>query len=132
MIETTKYRWTDFYQRFNAYVTGIMGLREDKQIGPFFVKFKQGDELDVEEYNYNQIKNKLLQYMWEDVHKCAMAERPLFKEGINTFGDAYAKINSHENIFCDDFCDAFIVKGESPKPTADQEDGEVDAADTNN
>jgi len=133
MLETTRYKWTDFYQRFNAYVTGIMGLREDKQIGPFFVKFKQGDETDVEEYNYNQIKNKLLQYMWEDVHKCAMAERPLFREGIDTFGEAYSRINSHENVFCDEFCDTFIVTGENTEPTAGQEDGEVDATtDTDN
>lgn len=127
VLETATYRWSDFYQRFNAYVTGIMGLREDKQIGPFFIKFKQGNDTDVEEYNYNQIKNKLLQYMWEDVHKCAMAERPLFKEGIRTFGEAYAKINAHENIFCEDFCSTFFMKAETE--SIGQDDGEVDAAD---
>lgn len=110
-LDSSVYKWSEFYQRFNAYVTGIMGLREDKQIGPFFLKFKEGkDNSEVEEYNYNQIKNKLLQYLWEDVHKSAMAEHPLFRDDISTFGDAYMKLNSHENVFCKDFCDMFVVK----------------------
>ena len=134
-LDNNQYKWTDFYERFNEYVTKIMGLREDKQIGPFFVKFKEGYEksTDVDEYNYNQIKNKLLQYMWEDVHKCAMAERPLFKEGINTFGEAYSELELHKNVFCEDFCDLFINHVESNKSDSsetsidqggDQEDGE--------
>jgi len=131
MLETYTYKWTDFYQRFNAYVTKMMGLREDKQIGPFFIKFRDGDasDLDTEEYNYNQIKNKLLQFMWEDVHKCAMAERPLFKEGIETFGEAYSRLNSHENIFCDEFCDTFVITDEIE---SDVEDGADEGADSDN
>ena len=61
-LDSSVYKWSEFYQRFNSYVTGIMGLREDKQIGPFFLRFKGKENSEVEEYNYNQIKNKLLQY----------------------------------------------------------------------
>ncbi len=124
-LDDDTYRWSEFYRRFNAYATGIMGLREDKQIGPFFLKFKDGtDDSEVEEYNYNQIKNKLLQYLWEDVHKCAMAEHPLFREDISTFGDAYSKMNSHENIFCKDFCDTFIVNSENTELDSNSDNSE--------
>lgn len=113
ILDSSRFKWSDFYRRINTYVTGVMGLREDKQIGPFFLKFKSSpDDSETEEYNFNQIKNKLLQYLWEDVHKCAMAEHPLFREDVTTFGDAYLKIDSHENIFCKDFCDLFVGEKE--------------------
>ena len=71
--------------------------------------------------------------MWEDVHKCAMAEHPLFREDITTFGDAYIKIDSHENIFCQDFCDSFNGNDESVvnEMTENSEGGDSDAADEN-
>ncbi len=133
ILDSKKYKWTEFYQRLNAYVTGIMGLREDKQIGPFFLRFKKGfDDPEIDEYNYKQIKNKLLQYLWEDVHKCVMADHPLFREDITTFGDAYSKLDAHENVFCQDFCDMFIVKTtEVGEETPDsEEDGDSDATET--
>ena len=134
VLDSSRYKWSDFYRRINSYVTGIMGLREDKQIGPFFLKFKSSsDDSETEEYNFNQIKNKLLQYLWEDVHKCAMAEHPLFREDVTTFGDAYSKIDSHENIFCQDFCDLFIKKSEvmTENPESDGESDESDESDNN-
>lgn len=129
ILDSSRFKWSDFYRRINTYVTGIMGLREDKQIGPFFLKFKSSpDDSETEEYNFNQIKNKLLQYLWEDVHKCAMAEHPLFREDVTTFGDAYLKMDSHENIFCQDFCDLFIegTDGVTENP---ESDGESDGSD---
>ncbi|MBU5470562.1 AAA family ATPase [Falcatimonas sp. MSJ-15] len=117
-------KWTDFYQKLNKYVTKDMKLREDKQIGQFFVKFKEGynSNVEIDKYNYNQIKNKVLQYIWEDVHKCAMAEKPLFKEEIATFGEAYSRIEKHENVFCEKFYDELTEEAEDDSTELNSDD----------
>lgn len=102
-VECYELNWNDFYQRFNEYVTKTLQLREDKQIGQFFIKFRYGkDKKKVEDYNYRQICNKLLQYMWSDIHKSSMAKAPLFV-GVDNYEDAYSKLSDRKNIFCEEF-----------------------------
>lgn len=116
--------WNDFYQRFNSYVTKVLKLKEDKQIGQFFIKFKHSNNTkEVEEYNYRQICNKLLQYMWSDVHKSAMAKSQLFS-GVENFEDAYSALSEHKNIFCQDFIVQFEAPTESDDMTKESTDGE--------
>lgn len=120
-LDANKYEigWNAFYQRFNAYVTKILQLREDKQIGQFFIKFKHGeDKKKVEEYNYRQICNKLLQYMWSDIHLSSMAKSSLF-DGVVNYEDAYAKLSKHKNIFCEDFIKDFEVKDSETEDVED-------------
>lgn len=111
-VDRYELKWNDFYQRFNAYVTKTLQLREDKQIGQFFIKFKYGeDKKKVEDYNYRQICNKLLQYMWSDIHLSSMAKSSLFV-GVDNYEDAYAKLSKRENIFCEEFIKQFEKKDE--------------------
>src|SRR5699024_3892649 len=57
--------WNIFYPKLNTFIVDNLELNEDKQIGQFFIKF---DESKGNTYNYNQIKNKLFQYLWNDIH----------------------------------------------------------------
>lgn len=118
-VDRYEVSWNMFYQRFNTYVTKILQLREDKQIGQFFIKFKHGeDKRKSDEYNYRQICNKLLQYMWSDIHLSSMAKSSLF-DGVDNYEDAYTKLSKHQNIFCEDFIKDFEVKS---KESEDLED----------
>lgn len=74
-----------------------MNLGEDKQIGQFFIHFK-----DDEEKNKKLIQNKLLQYLWEDVQKVSYASK-LFSEEIKNFSDLYLKFGRGEIIFSNEF-----------------------------
>lgn len=122
-VDRYEIKWNDFYQRFNTYVTKILQLREDKQIGQFFIKFKRGEDTKkVEEYNYRQICNKLLQYMWSDIYLSSMAKSPLF-DGVENYEDAYTKLSKHKNIFCEDFIREFEIKIDKPEDM-EESDGE--------
>ncbi len=52
--------WKKFYQTLNSYMIKQMGLKEDKQIGPYFIK----KSLSPQEKN-----TKLALYLWNDVNK---------------------------------------------------------------
>lgn len=90
-------KWWDFYQKLNQFITSIMNLGEDKQIGQFFIHFK-----DDKEKNKKLIQNKLLQYLWEDVQKVSYASK-LFSEEIKNFSDLYKKFGRGEKIFSKEF-----------------------------
>lgn len=90
-------KWWDFYQKLNQFITSVMNLGEDKQIGQFFIHFK-----DDEEKNKKLIQNKLLQYLWEDVQKVSYASK-LFSEEIKNFSDLYLKFGRGEKIFSNEF-----------------------------
>lgn len=96
--------WVDLYKKLNRYIAddNYLGLGEDKQIGPFFIEFSMREEdADVRK---KQIKNKLLQYLWEDIHKASYkSDVKLFHQSIGTFYDLYKKYDLNEQIFSDDF-----------------------------
>ncbi len=77
-IANKKIRWCDFYQNLNLFITKNLGLSEDKQIGQFFIKFPDGSAEEPTELNQNKIKNKLLQYLWDDVQKALFNGKSLF------------------------------------------------------
>lgn len=79
-----------------------LSLGEDKQIGPFFIEFDLGNP-DVQK---RQLKNKLLQYLWEDVHKASYkSDVKLFMPEIGTFQKLYKMFEEDKQIFSDDFMD---------------------------
>lgn len=96
-----KYSWNDFYVKLNDYIIKELELPEDKQIGQFFIKFDENteEENSVDEENYKQIQNKLLQYLWEDVHLISMTENKLFKEEYMSFSNVYKDFGNHVNVF---------------------------------
>lgn len=80
--------WYKLYTTLNDFITRDLGLTEDKQIGPYFIKFGHS-QMNPEEL----VKDKLLQYLWEDVDVVARrmngGARSLFDSKIASFADLY-------------------------------------------
>ncbi|WP_347320739.1 hypothetical protein [Rossellomorea sp. RS05] len=115
--ELLEFSWITLISKLNAYIVkseehGGLGLSEDKQIGQFFIKFKlntgESDEniiKQLEEYNYNQIKGKLLQYLWHDVKGASYSPQNLFVEEASSFSKLYSMAEKKENFFSSQFLD---------------------------
>lgn len=91
----SKFSWNDFYIKLNNYIVADLELPEDKQIGQFFIKFDK----DTDEENYKQIQNKLLQYLWEDVHHVNMTDNRLFRREYKSFSALYKDFGKRMNVF---------------------------------
>ena len=103
--EIKNYRWIKFYMALNKFIASneYLGLGEDKQIGQFFIQF-ENDELK----NREKIENKLLHYLWFDIHETSFkSEIKLFTDDVSSFGDLFMKYTTHENsqIFSESFFD---------------------------
>ena len=89
----------------NELITEWLELPEDKQIGQFFIKF---DNYDDNEDKFNAIKNKLLNYLWEDVQSMSIDEgRSIFGSKYKTFSKLYSDFGNKENIFSKRFIDIY-------------------------
>lgn len=98
--------WVDLYQKLNKFISdsSFLGLGEDKQLGPFFIEFDTTAGTAGDTARKKQFQNKLLHYLWSDVHEAAFkSEVSLFDSSIGTFGDLYKKYGNDEKIFSDDF-----------------------------
>ncbi|HFU0995744.1 TPA: AAA family ATPase [Streptococcus agalactiae] len=116
--------WQSFYWSLNRFITDKsngLGLNEDKQIGQFFIKF---DSKDINASNspgdpYYQsaqkniikiIKNKLLLYLWQDIHGVAgFSDIKLFRDDISNFDDLYIKYEN-DQVFSDNFISNYLIK----------------------
>ncbi|ARW51210.1 McrB family protein [Levilactobacillus brevis] len=117
--------WADFLETLNSYIVNTLKLSEDKQIGPYFVKFPTSDVLSSEEllnYNNGLIRNKLLQYLWEDVATVSSmtSGQNLFSETIRSFSSLYSKYENKETIFSNSFLNSLQFK---VKDVNDNNDG---------
>lgn len=112
--------WETFYSTLNDYIVNDLRLSEDKQIGPFFIKFsnlsnknvnstKTDDSVDTSEAD-NLIKEKLLQYLWDDVATVAnmSSNKFLFNPKIRSFSELYDKYKN-EKVFSDEFISKLIA-----------------------
>lgn len=106
ILEDYKYKWNDFYKQLNNYIVIELELPEDKQIGQFFIKFNK----KTSEENYEQIQNKLLPYLWDDIHLINMSSNSLFKVNYKSFSKLYTDFANHINVFHDKFMDRLSVK----------------------
>ncbi|QUH26415.1 McrB family protein [Serpentinicella alkaliphila] len=97
--------WSNFYQSFNKYIVEELSLPEDKQIGQFFIKFKENDD----HYNNKQLYNKLLQYIWNDVNLINDSGKNFISKDIRSFSQAYKKLKNNENIFSENFLQLLMV-----------------------
>lgn len=97
--------WYNFYTKLNEFITDELGMSEDKQIGPYFVKFDNGKSCDLER-THVLLKDKLLQYLWEDVESVAKnsfsTDKTIFNPEIKNFSTLYTKFQKKENIFSKD------------------------------
>ncbi|MBR0427798.1 MAG: AAA family ATPase [Clostridia bacterium] len=95
-------KWWEFYQKLNVFISSsdLLGLGEDKQIGQFFIEF----EKDNIKGNTEKIKNKLLHYLWTDIHEVSYIEEiRLFDDSVINFSNLYDKYKKNEKIFSDSF-----------------------------
>lgn len=88
-----QYEWVKLYQAINHVIINDLGLAEDKQLGPFFLKDKSDDKL-----NRDQVANKLLHYLWQDVERVSYNSGSLFADGITSFSQLYYAFEKKENI----------------------------------
>lgn len=97
--------WKKLYQTLNRFIVGDLELSEDKQIGPYFIKFEGADS----EVSHNLIRDKLLQYLWEDINLASTemygSNENLFedKETIPSFSALYEKFDRKEKVFSNTF-----------------------------
>lgn len=91
--DTVTYEWVKLYQAINHIIINDLGLAEDKQLGPFFLKDKGNDDL-----NRDQVANKLLHYLWQDVERVSYTSGSLFADGITSFSQLYYAFEKQENI----------------------------------
>ena len=119
-----QYSWNDFYQKLNNYIVSDLELPEDKQIGQFFIKF---DKISPEE-NYKQMQNKLLQYLWEDIHLINITENNLFKEEYKSFSKLYDDFGKHINVFNNKFIESL---SKEPVDSEELEDDGEDSLENN-
>lgn len=106
--EEKQIEWQLLYQRLNSFIADdrYLGLGEDKQIGPFFIEFDSEEKEDIK----RKIKNKLLQYLWEDVHKAAYkSDVRLFDESIGMFRDLYRNYDNNNQIFSNAFIELLAI-----------------------
>ena len=99
----SEFEWIDLYRALNKFIVENLGLNEDKQIGQFFIKF---DKKNKVEDNKLQIKDNLLQYLWEDVQNIAISEETIFNKEIKTFGQLYKEFED-KNIFSETFMNVY-------------------------
>lgn len=95
--------WIDLYGVLNKFISDErwLDLGEDKQLGQFFVEFD-----DTATYNDHKlrIQNKLLHYLWEDIHKISFKNGvKLFATNVHSFSDLYDKFEKDEPVFSDTF-----------------------------
>lgn len=125
-IGNTNFSWINFIHNLNEFIVDDLnglGLTEDKQLGQFFIKFKLDDSelteqslvADIENQvnysvNFNKLKGKLLQYLWNDIRGASYSEKSLFDSSIKSFGELYKKFGNKEQVFSKNFLDKFILE----------------------
>lgn len=111
--------WDNLYKGLNSFIVGELGLNEDKQIGPYFIKFEgaNGDKA------HDLVKDKLLQYLWEDISKVANTMSGtgsslfLGKQTIPSFSELYTRFSDRKQVFSDIFLDKLGVQNDSKSLT---------------
>lgn len=101
VLNDKEFEWNQFYLSVNQFIVSDLELSEDKQLGQFFVKFPNN-------VNVNEtIKNKVLNYLWEDVQNASMSDDAfIFNKNIKSFSMLYDKFDSGTDareIFSDEF-----------------------------
>lgn len=106
--QVTEYpvKWSELLFKLNDFIVSRnkgLGLTEDKQLGPYFIKFNDTNDVKT---NDELIKNKLLQYLWDDVQNSMAAfgnaNITLFDKSIHSFSELY-ECYDKQQIFSNEF-----------------------------
>jgi 5-methylcytosine-specific restriction enzyme B len=102
--------WNDFRKELNKFLLKhVRNMKEDKLIGPFFIKKKvieavaKETTVENEEAFQKMFKNKLLMYLSEDILKTTN-KLILFK--FNSFSEIIEEFVEGGNVFSDEFIQA--------------------------
>lgn len=112
--------WYSFYTELNEFITDALEMSEDKQVGPYFVKFGNVEKQDPEKA-HNMLQDKLLQYLWEDVELVARngfavdKSRTIFRDDIKSFPKLYKEFKGNRNVFSNLLTDKFEQISDSNK-----------------
>ena len=80
-------------------------MSEDKQVGQFFIRFEKN--MSSSEVK-NQILNKLLQFLWEDIQLQSYSETiSLFDSSISNYSTLHSKFKNNEQVFDHTFLQNF-------------------------
>lgn len=117
--ELIKSNWLTFYMGLNRFIINKMRKNEDRQVGQFFLEFKDNliknslfDDAEVQQktkLRINKIiKNKLLLYLWQDVQGCYSinSNNSLFNNNIKSFEELYDKYDKMQ-VFSNEFFEEF-------------------------
>lgn len=118
-IANTKINWIDLYQKINKFILNKLKMNEDKQLGQFFLKFKNYkdynlDNLDkdtinsvknyIKRWNKNQFEDKLMMYLWYDIHKSTIiSEHTIFHNRFYCVEELLKALKNGEQIFSEEF-----------------------------
>lgn len=104
-LDDTEFEWNKFYMSLNELITTKLELSEDKQIGQFFIKF---NNFGTDEQKLDEIKNKLLHYLWDDVQGAVISDEcSIFKNEYKTFPSLYKAFDKGENVFSDELMNIY-------------------------
>ena len=95
--------WINLYGTLNIVISSekYLDLGEDKQLGQFFIEF---DDVTTQDEVKLKIQNKLLHFLWNDVHKISYKNTfRLFTNKAYSFSDLYDMFENNEQIFSDEF-----------------------------
>lgn len=117
--DTDTYEWVKLYQAINHIIINDLGLAEDKQLGPFFLKDKGDDanreqvaddanrEQVADDANREQVADKLLHYLWQDVERVSYTGASLFDDSIKSFSQLYSTFKNKKNILSESVKQAY-------------------------
>lgn len=100
--DENSFHWKVFYQTLNEFIVGEINLNEDKQIGPYFIKFNNTNPDEA----HALVRDKLLQYLWEDVNAASYnSNKSLFldKKELPGFSVVYERFNAGKPVFSSNF-----------------------------
>lgn len=116
--QVTEYpvKWSELLFKLNEFIVNRdkgLGLTEDKQLGPYFIKFNDTNDIKT---NDELIKNKLLQYLWDDVQNSMAAfgnaNITLFDKSIHSFSELY-ECYDKQQIFSNEFLGKDLLNQEA-------------------
>ena len=96
------YEWVKLYQAINHIIINDLRLAEDKQLGPFFLKDKRDNDA-----NREQVADKLLHYLWQDVERVSYTGASLFDDSIKSFSQLYSTFKNEKNILSESVKQAY-------------------------
>ncbi len=72
--------WINFQEKLNEFILVNLGLKEDKQVGPYFIKNYKDDTNKLK-----SIQTKLAMYLWNDLHKVhTISNQYIFNDKVQT------------------------------------------------